>query len=283
MKTKRVILLSVLATLLIVSLLGAYSRSDLSQDKINDGKIAAEQIKSLLLASEDNSQIITLSYKGVTPKGEDPLGGYLLYTDNVNNYYYDSTDQCITAIRQCTKVTEEGSIIDQKDIHSLSDNLVKMCLKNTDFSNVKIDLLPDTNVIKTYQYVEVENNVGTGAMALVSISDKGYIVSATFIQKEDKSSLVSDNQTKTPISESQALDIARTAIIDDIGSGNFESLTLQTGDSEYSAVASTFKGVTFWLIKVNATYLQKGDTMNKFYQIKINYYTGETLEVAKSF
>ena len=106
---------------------------------------------------------------------------------------------------------------------------------------------------------------------------------ATFIQKEDKSSLVSDNQTKTPISESQALDIARTAIIDDIGSGNFESLTLQTGDSEYSAVASTFKGVTFWLIQVNATYLQKGDTMNKFYQIKINYYTGETLEVAKSF
>ena len=135
----------------------------------------------MLSASDDNSQIITLTYKGVTPEGEDPLGGYLLYTDSVNNYYYDSTDKCIIAMRKCPEVTEEGPIIDQKDQHSLSDNLVKMCLKNTDFSNVKIDLLPDMNVIKTYQYTEVENNVGTGAMALVSISDKGYIESATFI------------------------------------------------------------------------------------------------------
>jgi len=284
MKTKRTVLLSVLATLIIVSLLGALSRNDSAQEKINDGKSSVEQIKSLDLASKDNSQIVTVAYKGLIPEGDESYGGSLCYTDNVNNYYYDSTDQCISGIMQCPKVTEEGPKIDQKSAQSLSDDLVKKCVKNINFSNVKIDISTDMDGVYSFTYEEIDNNIGTGAMALISISDHGYIINASFIQKEDQSALVTDNQTKSSLSESEALEIARTAIIDDIGGpDNFESLTLETGDSEYSAGVHTFKGVTYWLIQVNTTYLQNSTTVNKYYQIKINYYTGEILETAKSF
>ena len=281
MKTKIVAILSVCAALAFVGILGAYSMiTDQKQKEIDKGKEFIKQIDAIHFASDSDTEKTELTYDGIVSESDTSYRGCMQYTDGVYIYYYSSLRQTIDGIMQCPEITEEGFEISIDTAHSLADSLYKLCNADVDFSNVKTDISTALSGAYMFTYEEFSNQVGTGAIGSVCISRQGYIIGANFMHKEG--SEVIEKTTAEPITETEARDVALTAIIDDIGGpGSYDSLSIIEDDSNTVSV-HTFKGVTFWLIEENIEYTQ-GDQKNIVgYHIKINYYNGEVIEVAST-
>lgn len=283
MKTRIVVVIFIVATLIFVCLLGAYSSNADSREKeINQGAIVIKQIDAIKFATYDDNQQKTLTYVGVVSESDASYAGCLQYTDDVYLYYYDSAKACLRGIMQCPGLREEGVEIPVEAARAMADQLYSMYAHDVNLVNVNVDISTALSGTYLFKLEEVVNNVGTGAMASICISDKGYLIGANFISKEDAAVITGTKPTGEPLSESEALAIAQTAIIDDIGGPDSYDSLESLKNEVYKANVRTFKGVTYWMIETRASYMQSGQKKTVFYGIKVDYFTGEILMVASS-
>lgn len=266
MKTRRVVLITVLCTLLLVSLLGAGSAVHKKQDR----NIA----KEIVLRFSESDDLSDLGqYSGENRIYRDLYAGCYAFSDQRYLYFVDVDEQFLNAVCVQTETDADAIVIED------ADAAAEFFRKN--YAEFRGELAVDTsgNDAQGYTYTITESmwGIDTGSDASVSVDAEGRLVAAAF-HKADYSAFPEDIDKL--LKEDEALALACEEIMNGLG----DAAKIRLLPEQAEGRRRVWKGRVQWVLTIPAEDMQypEEEMPNKQYQALIDAESGEIIEIAES-
>ncbi len=142
--------------------------------------------------------------------------------------------------------------------------------------DLKIVLYPRLDGTKTYEVIEMVNDLETGTKGSISLDEKDVLISAAFIKGNYDA--IAQIDPRSLISQ----DIAFENALDEVSSYE-NSTSIEVLEGNYQAELKTFKNTVYWVINFQATIAMDSQTeVSQFYEIKVDALTGAVIDIAEA-
>jgi len=215
-------------------------------------------------------------YHTTFPASDELYPNCDLYKDDLYSYYVNHEDSYITAIVKNDLSIDPSNqdSITWDMAENIATEIFYFCNKQIDSQNVKIITRDGVEYIYEFEFIEILNGIESGTKALIQITNRGEILCAAFLKQEKIL-----NRSAIAISENQAQLIMQDTILK--STPEEEIIKAEIDFSEYQASVKTFHDRTYWYIQTNVQIENnQSEHISRFYEIKIDYYSGEVLEIA---
>lgn len=236
---------------------------------------AKKQLQNQNLESIREISIGEIEYVGRVSGSNEIYSGLDQYRDSKYTYFLHPIDSYVVTINNNDMIISEDYGITSDQAEKVASELFCFCNSNVSFDNITVIKRNGIEGVYEYEFVEKMNGVETGTKALILVANTGEIASATFLRKEELSQYSND----IPLTEAEAQSIAVNEIVE----SDSEIINIIVKDSNYDATVKTFKATTYWRIQMECVVqYRSGKNEDRYYEVSVNYYTGEVLEIAKN-
>ncbi|MBR1758264.1 MAG: hypothetical protein IJ744_05995 [Lachnospiraceae bacterium] len=268
MKTRLIIVLSVLATVTVFIILGFNS----THQNNDEGENVITRCITPVGILNDKGEI-----QRSNSRWGNSYAGDEWFQDDIYNYFIDKSNHFIEAIYLEAELLGKGILLDSEDRvlqffqmnfeDKLRGDITAFCNKSGNNDSI-------------YEIVETVDNIETGTKASIIINEEGYLASAVFLLADYEAFEEMDLDLDKVITAQQAM----TIVCEEIQENEVpEEGFMRVPEGKYDARLKTFKGVVFWEITFSSViYDKSGTSFETQFICRVEATTGTVLEIARS-